>query len=440
MSQRSSKINTQEGNNKRIEKQNSKEMKRLSKLFDTNKDSFIFEITKKGSDHYNEYLEWLKTKDDRDTYYDVEKEVGIRAMKYLVSKLSSIYKKSGALDFVRAVEKLDTETREKYYASLSRTKKSKLLKIYNSYFQFQQKLANDATLRKELEHAHQKHFVEHEKIIDSLILRDKNTGQQYIDWLMIIDKKRYEELMKYVQKQIDEQQTENKKKNKKQIAENELNEEQTDKEDKVDEENKEDKGNEEEVDDEQTEDEEEDDEKERKEEEKQEKGIKRTKQIMKKNRKNEKPNEEERQQHETQKQKEEEKFQEQKLTIKSEVPYSQNVNRTKGISKSFRAGLRFPVSRTARYLRKGLYSKRIGEEAPVYLATVLEYITAEILELAGNAAIDDFRQRITARHIFLAIKNDQELEKLCSKTVIASSGVVPNISSSLLPKHRTNQK
>jgi len=69
----------------------------------------------------------------------------------------------------------------------------------------------------------------------------------------------------------------------------------------------------------------------------------------------------------------------------------------------------------------------MGTGAPVYLAAVLEYLTAEILELAGNAARDNKKTRIVPRHITLAIKNDEELNKLLSGVTIASGGVLPNI-------------
>ena len=54
----------------------------------------------------------------------------------------------------------------------------------------------------------------------------------------------------------------------------------------------------------------------------------------------------------------------------------------------------------------------MGAGAPVYLAAVLEYLCAEILELAGNAARDNKKSRIVPRHITLAVKNDEELNKL----------------------------
>ena len=106
----------------------------------------------------------------------------------------------------------------------------------------------------------------------------------------------------------------------------------------------------------------------------------------------------------------------------------------KATSRSAKAGLQFPVGRVARFLRNQRVASRIGAGAPVYLAAVLEYLAAEILELAGNAARDNKKHRIVPRHVQLAVRNDEELNKLLGGVTIASGGVLPNINANLLPK------
>eukprot|EP00798_Chlamydomonas_sp_ICE-L_P026434 gene26434-biopygen11380 len=106
----------------------------------------------------------------------------------------------------------------------------------------------------------------------------------------------------------------------------------------------------------------------------------------------------------------------------------------KSVSRSAKAGLQFPVGRVARYLKKGKYAERVGAGAPVYMAAVLEYLCAEVLELAGNAARDNKKTRIIPRHVQLAIRNDEELSKLLGSVTIANGGVLPNIHYVLLPK------
>ncbi|EST07483.1 Histone core [Kalmanozyma brasiliensis GHG001] len=106
---------------------------------------------------------------------------------------------------------------------------------------------------------------------------------------------------------------------------------------------------------------------------------------------------------------------------------------SKAQSRSAKAGLQFPVGRIHRLLRKGNYAQRVGAGAPVYLAAVLEYLAAEILELAGNAARDNKKSRIIPRHLQLAIRNDEELNKLLGGVTISQGGVLPFIQSELLP-------
>ncbi|XP_055531170.1 histone H2A-beta, sperm-like [Wyeomyia smithii] len=112
----------------------------------------------------------------------------------------------------------------------------------------------------------------------------------------------------------------------------------------------------------------------------------------------------------------------------------------KAISKSNRAGLTFPVGRTLSSLKKGKYADRIGVGAGIYMAAALEYLVAEILELAGNAAKDNKKMRIIPRHIQLAVRNDDELSKLLKDVCISEGGVLPNIQGILLPKGTKKQK
>jgi len=112
----------------------------------------------------------------------------------------------------------------------------------------------------------------------------------------------------------------------------------------------------------------------------------------------------------------------------------------KKVSKSEKASLLFPVGRTLRHLKHGGYARRIGTGAPVYLAAVLEYCVAEILELAGNAAVDNRKRRITPRFLRLAISEDVEINKMLKGVTIAEGGVHPHVDPFLLMKKQTPEQ
>jgi histone H2A len=106
----------------------------------------------------------------------------------------------------------------------------------------------------------------------------------------------------------------------------------------------------------------------------------------------------------------------------------------KPVTRSQKAGLQLPVSRVHRYLKQGKYAPRVGVGAAVYLAAVMEYMAAELLELAGNAARDNKRSRITPRHVHFAVSGDEELDELFGGVTIPGGGVIPHIHKSLLQK------
>lgn len=115
-------------------------------------------------------------------------------------------------------------------------------------------------------------------------------------------------------------------------------------------------------------------------------------------------------------------------------------NKRKRKSNSKKAGLQFSVSRCKQFLKK--YNKKIGSFAPVYLAAVLEYITAELLELSGNVSRDNKRSTMKIRDLYLAIENDHELNDMMHRLNmgITGGGNVVHVEEAVIKAYKNSKK
>jgi len=104
------------------------------------------------------------------------------------------------------------------------------------------------------------------------------------------------------------------------------------------------------------------------------------------------------------------------------------------------SGLTFPENKIAGLLKEH-WLGRVGVGSGIYLAAVLEYMCAELLELSGNAAKEDkdSPDEIKPRHIMLAIRNDEEFNRLCRTAVIPDCGALPHIIRELVPPHQIEE-
>ena len=100
-------------------------------------------------------------------------------------------------------------------------------------------------------------------------------------------------------------------------------------------------------------------------------------------------------------------------------------------SQSSRAGVDFPVGRLGRYMRQT--GDRVGRAAPIHMAAVMDYMCAEILDLAIVVCKDHKRKRIIPRHIELGIRNDVDMSRLYLNQTFFNGGMTPHIDSRLLP-------
>ena len=129
----------------------------------------------------------------------------------------------------------------------------------------------------------------------------------------------------------------------------------------------------------------------------------------------------------------------------TEVHHVANATRVTKVTKSKKADLEFPVSRIGTNLRRGHYFGRYSDATPVFLSAVLEFLTGEVLDLAGIQAKNEGRKRIVPTNIFSGIQQDAGLVDLFSNIVISEGGCVQHVHEAMLefqkkPKSRSTSQ
>ncbi|XP_042830019.1 histone H2A-Bbd type 2/3-like [Panthera tigris] len=90
-------------------------------------------------------------------------------------------------------------------------------------------------------------------------------------------------------------------------------------------------------------------------------------------------------------------------------------------SRTARAELTFSVSHVERLLREGRYSQRLGASAPIFLAAVIQSLTAKVLELAGIEARNRGRRLITPDVVDMVVHNHPLLSAFFQSTIISQA-------------------
>jgi histone H2B len=107
-----------------------------------------------------------------------------------------------------------------------------------------------------------------------------------------------------------------------------------------------------------------------------------------------------------------------------------------------KAGLVFPPSRCRKFLTQSeTRGFRAGSHPGVYMAAVVEYLCAEILELAGNSARERKKVTISMKDLTLAVFNDSELTHLMKhlKIKLFNAGMISGMPTESLPEKNSRK-
>ena len=110
----------------------------------------------------------------------------------------------------------------------------------------------------------------------------------------------------------------------------------------------------------------------------------------------------------------------------------QKRRRSKGETLSSRTGLKLPIQRIHNDMQRCCTAKKVSVEAAIFLAGVIEYMLAELINASSYVTESSNKERITPQHITIAIHDDSEMADLLKNVIISRGGVVPNICDELL--------
>lgn len=121
---------------------------------------------------------------------------------------------------------------------------------------------------------------------------------------------------------------------------------------------------------------------------------------------------------------------------KKRTPPRRGPHSKKPVSTSKKAGIKFPVARTARLMKRlGLH---VTTNAAVYLAAVLESITEKVVDKM-KAEIENKPVSLKCRHLKLAVGKSKDLQHLFADTTIPEAGVTPSTKEELKTKKSTKR-